>query len=243
MLSEKRAWKISREFSYEIANIIGKNLKAVVVIGSLAGGYYRPGTSDIDTAVIVDDECPREQKLQIRKIANIYRDKYSIPKDLGAVIIMEQELYPPYDPNRELVPEILRIKHQGIIVQGFYDISKIPVPTNEDFKSYARVFYPWLRRNFIDNRPVEALTVDAVVNTLLYEMRLFLWDAHKEFVLNKEEVFRRFLEMYEVPHSGNHLKKVEKYVQGFSTHLTFEETEHTLKNVSSFVRGKVNWLN
>ncbi|MEF3309287.1 hypothetical protein PV433_10260 [Paenibacillus sp. GYB004] len=46
MISEKEAWDISKKFSDGIADIIGSHLKVVIVIGSLAGGYYRPGISD-----------------------------------------------------------------------------------------------------------------------------------------------------------------------------------------------------
>lgn len=243
VVSEKEAWEISKEFSHGVAQITGKNLKAVIVIGSLAGGNYRPGTSDIDIAVIVDDECSQEQKLQVRERATFFRDKYAIPKDFGAVIIMEKELFPPYDPAQELVPEILRLKHQGIIIQGFYELDKIPEPTKEDFKSYARVFYPWLRTNYIDNRSVEARTVDAIVNTLLYELRLFIWDVQNEFVFNKEDVLRMFLKIPESHYYCNQLNEVEKYLKGFVTHLTIEQVERTLKDVSIFVRGKVKWFN
>lgn len=242
MVSEESAWEISREFSDEVVHILGHHLKAVVVIGSLAGGNYRPGISDIDTAVIAGDKCSKEQKLQVRKVATFFRDKYNIPKDFGAVIITEQELIPPYDPSRELVPEILRLKRQGVIVGGKYDLVNIPEPTDEDFKSYARIFYPWLRTNFIDNRPAEARKIDAIVNTLLYELRLFIWDVQNEHVFNKEDVLNRFL-IFSKSHDLHQLDNVQRYLKGFMNCLTLEESEQALKDVSMFVREKVRWLN
>ena len=242
MVSEKEAWDISKKFSDGIADIIGSHLKAVIVIGSLAGGYYRPGISDIDTAIIVDDECSEELKIQVRKVATFFRDKFDIPKDFGAVVIKEQELIPPYDPTLELVPEILRLKHQGVIVEGTYDLRNIPEPTNEDFKSYAQVFYPWLKRNYIDSRPNEARTIDATINTLLYELRLFLWDVQNEYVFNKMDVLRRFMTHHESHYFSSTLENVEKYLKGSVTHVTIEEVERTLNHISMFVREKVNWL-
>jgi len=59
-------------------------------------------------------------------------------------------------------------------------------------KAYARIFYPWLRTNYIDNRPLEARTVDGIVNTLLYELRLFLWDVQNEYVFSEVDVLRKF---------------------------------------------------
>lgn len=40
----------------------------------------------------------------------------------------------------------------------------------------------------------EARTFDATVNTLLYELRLYVWEVKDEFVFNKDAVLRRFLQ-------------------------------------------------
>ena len=44
-------------FAQEAANLLGQRLLAVYVIGSLAGGSYRPGQSDIDTLLILSSDC------------------------------------------------------------------------------------------------------------------------------------------------------------------------------------------
>ena len=56
VISEEKAFKIVQEFLTDILQI-SQDVLALYVIGSLGGGYYRPGQSDIDTAVIVRDNA------------------------------------------------------------------------------------------------------------------------------------------------------------------------------------------
>lgn len=138
LISEKKARQIAEEFSREVARKIDGHLKAVVVIGSLADGNYKAGKSD--TVLIVDDDFTREQKIEVKQIAISFRDKYGIPKDFGAVVIKETELKPPFEPTQELVPEILRLKRQGVIISGNYVLSNISEPTIEDIKGVPPTF-------------------------------------------------------------------------------------------------------
>ena len=53
IIHKDQAWAIARTFAEDAANLLRQGLLAVYVIGSLAGGNYRPGRSDIDTLLIV----------------------------------------------------------------------------------------------------------------------------------------------------------------------------------------------
>jgi hypothetical protein len=83
------------------------------------------------------------------------------------------------------------------LIHGTYDVSQIPEPTRDDFLAYARLFYSWLRKNYIDSRPEEARTIDATVNTLLYEMRLLIWYEVLEYVLDKRKIVPLFVASYQ----------------------------------------------
>lgn len=53
IITKEKALDIVNEFKNEITGIDPAGVLAIYLIGSLGGGYYRPGQSDIDTVVIV----------------------------------------------------------------------------------------------------------------------------------------------------------------------------------------------
>ena len=71
VISEIKALDIVQEFLSELLSISGDVL-ALYVIGSLGGGYYRPGQSDIDTVVIVRDSAALTQ-LAVDGLAEKYQ--------------------------------------------------------------------------------------------------------------------------------------------------------------------------
>ena len=54
MILFEDAIQIALEFAKEIDDKCPNKIKAVYAIGSLGSDYYRPGQSDIDTAIIVN---------------------------------------------------------------------------------------------------------------------------------------------------------------------------------------------
>lgn len=172
-ITAEHARALATQFAQEVTRAYGDEVRAIALIGSLAAGSYRPGRSDIDTAVIVRDGASPGDA--IRAIARRYAARHQIPKGFGAVVIAERALHPPYDPDRGLAREVLRLRRQGVILQGRYDLRALPEPSAADLRADARTFYPWLRANYIDRRPV-ARTVDAVVDTIVEELRLYVWD-------------------------------------------------------------------
>jgi len=130
MLSFYEAIRVATDFAIEVEKIFPTKINAVYAIGSLGSDYYRPGQSDIDTAIITGftrEELPSVIG-KIRELADNYQDKYDVPKGFGAIIFAEEQLYPPYIKEEELIQEILRLKTQGRLIYGKYDISNIPMP-------------------------------------------------------------------------------------------------------------------
>lgn len=240
LISEQQAWSTARALASEIAVRVGDMLKAVCVIGSLAGGGYRPGRSDIDTVAIVCDDGLRETDARIQALAGEFRKRTGVSKEIGVVVVAESKLRPPYNPKEELVPEILRLRHQGIVVYGEYDLNSIPDPTPADFVAYAKVFYPWLRA-IIDERPQEYRNLEATVNTLLYEIRLWLWDAMGDYVFDKRQVISAFLgRARSLPFSAE-LSRLEEYLLSDESPITLDQAEQLLQSVSHYVRRAVPW--
>ena len=114
MISYERAIDIAKQFANNVKTILKNKLLAVFAIGSLGSDYYRPGQSDIDTIIITS--LKREElkiyRKDIRKIADSYQEKFDVPKGFGAILLAEEQLYPPYISEEELILEIYRIKLQ-----------------------------------------------------------------------------------------------------------------------------------
>ena len=141
VISEGRALEIVHEFLNEILNDYN-DILALYIIGSLDGGYYRPGQSDIDTLIIVNNEATVTQE-QMDEVAEKYELKYSVPKGFGAVVIRLEDLFPPYD-NYEYTEEVARLKMQGKVMYGKINLEDIKMPSTADFIEDALAKEKWL---------------------------------------------------------------------------------------------------
>ena len=122
LITYDEAIRIAQEFAKEVADTFPGNILAVFAIGSLGSDYYRPGQSDIDTAIITN--CGRQDVAKVeREVARLqdrYWKDYQVPKGFGAIVFAEEQLYPPYVAEEELILEILRLKTQSKLLYGAY---------------------------------------------------------------------------------------------------------------------------
>ncbi len=195
IITYNEAISITKEFGKELSQRFGKQILAVFAIGSLGADYYRPGQSDIDTAVIAD--IPRselwELKANIREIANKYCEQYSVPKGFGAVVISKEQLSPPYIKNEELILEILRLKTQSKAIYGIFDTESIPTPSKSAIIEDARAFEEWaenMRR--IDPYFGISDTV-SLVNSTLMILKRYLMIERDIIEFNKFKVLQLYL--------------------------------------------------
>jgi len=210
IISRERALEIAAEFAAEIA--LSHPVKAVIAIGSLGGGYYRPGQSDIDTAIILD--CTREEasfyEQAIEKTAGQYREKYGVPKDFGAVIMGYEQLFPPYVPEEELVLEIMRIKLQGQLIYGDLNSEEIPMPDIESAKACENAFENWRASGF--HVPPEQMTRQMTVNSILLLIRRFLMLERGIIEFDKRKMIPLYLAHQPPMVNPLYLKAVESYL-------------------------------
>ena len=237
-ISEARAWEIAREFATEATSQdINRYILGIFMIGSLAAKQYRPGWSDIDTVIVTRDSISDEFRARLKEMRASYQLKYGIPKGFGGIVLREQDLKPPYDPEKELVPEIYRLLQQGKPLWGEYDLSGIPTPSRDDFRAYAKVFYTWLRSL---DRPDRERTIVATVNRILIEIRLFIWDRTDAFILNKRELIPIFLETEHGEHYRDTLRDVHEYVIGNIQLHDLDLLERLLEDITNLVAKEVN---
>ena len=186
MITQEKAMEIVQEFLAEIRRK-EKGILALYVIGSLGGGYYRPGQSDIDTVIIVEDGAAITQK-RMDRIAEKYRRKYDVPKGFGSVMIREAELAPPYTKSEtdefEFTVELARLKVQGKAVFGEINTDAIRMPFKEDFIRDAVIFEKWAAREF-GYPGFEKLQIAGCVNSILMFLRRFLIIEKGVFEFNK----------------------------------------------------------
>jgi len=210
IISCERAFEIAREFAEEIS--LAHPVKAVFAIGSLGGGYYRPGQSDIDTAIILD--CTREEaafhEQAIEKNAGQYRDKYNIPKDFGAVVMGYEQLFPPYVPEEELALEIMRVKLQGQLIYGNLSSEKIPMPDMESVKACENAFENWRASGF--HVPPKQMTRQMTVNSILLLIRRFLMLERGIIEFDKRKMIPLYLAHQPPMVSPLYLNAVESYL-------------------------------
>lgn len=65
-ISYEQAMGIVQEFVQQIREAYPEKILAVYTVGSLAGGYYRPGQSNIDTTVLADATLEELEELRER---------------------------------------------------------------------------------------------------------------------------------------------------------------------------------
>jgi len=198
-ISESRAWEILKAYARDCIQIDFESLLAIYAIGSLPGGYYRPGQSDIDAVLITTNGSEKiwgdvhEASQTLKDLNERYLRAYEIPKDFGPFPIQEGELFPPYNPAKELAAEIARLKLQGKPVYGDFNLQSVPMPTPGDFLRDAQHFEEWWRDEFSKTNPLETLSATGCVNTILAHLRRYLRIKRGKIVFDKHKVVPEYL--------------------------------------------------
>ncbi len=169
-----QAMETAKQFARELSAAYGETVAAVYVIGSLGGGYYRPGQSDIDTFVIIRARRDAVPALAaaIGSIAERYCREYDVPKGFGAVVASEEQLFPPYVPQEELVMEIVRLKAQSRLVYGDFNCDRVPMPDRQAILDAENEFEDWAMSE--GKVPPESMTRPMIVNSILILLKRYL---------------------------------------------------------------------
>lgn len=195
-ISYDEAIQISKQFACELAHQFQDKIIAVFAIGSLGSDYYRPGQSDIDTAVITSFRRNDVQQAasEIKNIANRYWREYHVPKGFGAIVFAEEQLYPPYIKCEELILEILRLKTQSRLLYGEYEITRIPKPHRQAIIDDARSFQEWADAEKRRDSSFRVNSEQTLVNSTLIALKRYLMIQHGIIEFNKFKVIGLYLE-------------------------------------------------
>lgn len=194
-LSKEEALRIAGRFADEVAERYPGKVLAVYAIGSLGSDYYRPGQSDIDTAVITSlaRRELQEAKDAIEGIADRYWHSYQVPKGFGAIVFAREQLFPPYLAEEELVLEILRLKTQSRCLRGDFDLASIPAPSREEMVNDARHFQAWIDGEKAKNPDFGISSVTMFVNSTLIALKRYLMIEKGILEFNKFKVIDLYL--------------------------------------------------
>lgn len=195
VITEEKALVIVKEFLEEILKE-EPGVLALYVIGSLGGGYYRPGQSDIDTVIIVRDDAVISQE-RMNNIAEKYQHKYKVPKGFGSILIHEFELSQPYTKSIvdefEFTIEIARLKTQGKAIYGIINLDNIKMPSKDDFIKDALIMEHWFTKEY--GYPMfDKLQITGCVNCILGILRRFLIIEKGIFEFNKFKTIEVYLQ-------------------------------------------------
>lgn len=196
IITEAMAWRIVAQFVREITQNDEGGVLAVYVIGSLGGGYFCPGRSDVDTVIIVQNDAPITQE-EIDVVATRYWHEFDIPKGFGSIMMREHELFPPYDRSRvedfEFSVEVARLKIQGKQVYKSYRLADVPMPGRDDLICDAIIMENWLDNEF--GYPMfDKLKITGCINCILGYMRRYLMIEQGVYEFNKHKVIDSYLQ-------------------------------------------------
>lgn len=204
---------IAEAFAEEIAAMYPDTL-AVYAIGSIGGGYYRPGQSDIDTVIIMN--CSRtqatERLAEVDAVADRYWKQYSIPKGFGAIVFGVEQLMPPYIAEEELVMEIIRLKAQHMLIYGEFDLDCIPMPDKAAIIAAENAFEDW--RASAGRTPPENMTRQMTVNSILILLKRWLLLEKGIVEFNKFKVVKAYLANDPPCINERFLNAVSSYLNG-----------------------------
>ncbi len=195
VISYEKAICIAKCFAQEITQKYQDQIRAVFAIGSLGSDYYRPGQSDIDTAIITTHTRETVIPIQedIEKTADQYWIKFQVPKGFGAIVFAEEQLYPPYIKNEELILEILRLKTQNKLLYGDYNVNDIPMPDKQAIIEDAKSFQEWADAEKIKNPEFGIASMQMFVNSTLIALKRYLLIQCGIIEFNKFKVIDLYL--------------------------------------------------
>lgn len=195
MITYEQAILITKSFANDVRDLIKDKLLALFAIGSLGSDYYRPGQSDIDIVIITS--LKREElklyRRNIRKLADSYQEKYNVPKGFGAILLAEEQLYPPYIAEEELILEIYRIKLQSKLIYGDYDITNIPNPSKDAIIEDAKTFEKWRQEEHKNNPDFKINNNIMLVNSTLMMLKRYLMIKCDIIEFNKFKVIDLYM--------------------------------------------------
>jgi predicted nucleotidyltransferase len=190
-LSEPAVWALLERIAERIQKADLPGFKAFFAIGSLAGGYYLPGQSDVDLLVLFAGSRPvgGEYKRETKVLKSLVGP---VPENLAIEILPRYESDLVIDPNTGLYlhPDLVaRLLIQSRLLAGRYDLSNLKMPGPRDFQAEFPSQLNWWRSN---HGPQETCTALLQAKYLLLVLRSWLAVFRNQIIYNKRDLITAY---------------------------------------------------
>ena len=204
-MNEEQAWTLLHEFAREASSIDPSRIKAIIAIGSLPGGYYRQGQSDLDVVIIMADAnqasgfAKTNFLTAIRETTSKFQSCCDEETKLEAILVSESDLNATNDEGFLLNPQLnARIKLQGKILCGGYDLGLVPMPSPRDLLNEFRQNET---RDMSDGEAQDTQhDPSGLIKYAFYLIRSYLSIVHSVFDFNKLtllDTYKKHTPLYE----------------------------------------------
>ena len=190
-LSETAVWTLLERIAERIQNAHLPGFKAFFVIGSLAGGYYKPGQSDVDLLALFAGSSPAEDEYK-RQAELLESLVGKIPGNLAVDILPRYESDLSIDPNTGLYlrPDLVaRLLTQSRQLAGSYDLSSLKMPGPRDFQAEFPIQLDWWQAN---HGSLETCPPPLQAKYLLLVLRSWLVVFRHQLSYNKSELIAAY---------------------------------------------------
>ena len=190
-LSETAVWTLLERIAERVLNANLPGFRALFVIGSLPGGYYKPGQSDVDLLALFAGSPPAED--ETKKQATLLESLVGEPPANPAIDFLpryESDL--AVDPNSGLYlhPDLVaRLLTQSRQLAGSYDLSSLKMPGPRDFQAEFPSQLDWWQAN---HGPLDTCTPSLQAKYLLLVLRSWLVVFRNQLIYNKRDLLAAY---------------------------------------------------
>jgi predicted nucleotidyltransferase len=188
---EAEAWKSARGFARALAKAQLPGYRATYLIGSLAGGYFEAGSSDIDLVVLFAGQAPQESESLASYLAEMAREwsaKHP-PYEIECLPHYEDEFRRDASGRLPKTDLAARMLVQSQCLDPKIVPLTIDTPFAEDFRAELK---PYLLDHGTKSAAGELSNPKQLVNHALTLMRFYLAIEKELWVYNKNEIIKAY---------------------------------------------------
>ena len=222
-LSEAAVWTLLEGISERVRKAELPGFRALFVIGSLAGGYFKPGQSDVDLLALLAGS--RLEKSDYQKQAERLEALLGkLPQGLEVDILprYESDLATSPQTGLYLRPDLVaRLLVQSRLLAGHYDLSHLRMPDARDFQADFPAQLRWWQAN---HGAPEDCDAPLQAKYLLLVLRTWLAVLRNQLIYNKTELiaaYRKTSPTHALPQALHRL--LVEYLQASPIHSGYEK--------------------
>lgn len=213
-LTEQQAWHILEAYAHEVFQLGSPDLLAVFTIGSLAGGYYRPGQSDLDAVLVLRDGSDIPSSPDLVSINRKYEETYAHQTGFESIPVFEGIFISRSDDGLLFNPQLnARMKLQSCLLAGNYDLDSIPMPTRQDWRiDVSRLEADWQAAG--GDAQLLRMGAKSIANHALMRMRQYLVLCCERICFNKFNLVEIYIEQNLLYRDKSKLRLLWKQLDG-----------------------------